>query len=316
MKIVVLDGFTLNPGDLSWDPVAECGELILHDRSSASEVIDRLTNANAALTNKVVIDRATLERLPKLRYIGITATGVNVVDLAAAKERGITVTNVPSYSTDSVAQATFALLLELANRVGHHAQAVREGRWTRCPDFCFWDFPLIELAGLNLGVIGYGQIGQAVARIARAFGMNVLATPSRSRKAESGVQVVSLETLLSESDVVSLHCPLTPETKGLINSDRIRLMKQTAFLLNTSRGPLVVENDLAKALREGRIAGAGLDVLSVEPPVQGSPLFDAPNCFITPHQAWGTRAARQRLMNVTAANLKAWITGSPQNVVN
>ncbi|HEX7860560.1 MAG TPA: D-2-hydroxyacid dehydrogenase [Verrucomicrobiae bacterium] len=316
MKIVVLDGFTLNPGDLSWDPVKQNGDVILHDRSSAKEVLDRLADADAALTNKVVIDRAAMERLPKLKYIGVTATGVNVVDVAAAKERGITVTNVPAYSTDSVAQATFALLLELTNRVGHHAQAVSEGRWASCPDFCFWDSPLVELAGLNLGIVGYGRIGQAVARIGRAFGMNVVATPSRSRDAEADVRVMPLESLLRESDVVTLHCPLTAETKGLMNSERLGLMKRSAYLLNTSRGPLVVENELAEALQTGRIAGAGLDVLPAEPPVQGSPLFNAPNCFITPHQAWGTRAARRRLMNVTAANLRAWMAGTPQNVVS
>lgn len=316
MKIVVLDGYTLNPGDLSWEEIKSCGTCEFHDRSKPAEVITRLQEADAALTNKVPLDRKTLQDLPKLKYIGVTATGYNIVDVQAAKERAITVTNVPAYGTDSVAQMTFALLLELTNRVGHHAQTVQEGRWTRCPDFCYWDFPLVELSGLNLGIIGYGRIGQQVGRIARAFGMNVLATPSRSRSADGDFRTVSVEKLLSESDVVSLHCPLTAETKGLINSERLGLMKKSAFLLNTSRGPLIVEADLAEALHNAGIAGAGLDVLSVEPPVQGSPLFTAPNCFITPHQAWATRAARQRLMNVTAANLRAWINGEPQNVVS
>lgn len=316
MTIVVLDGYTLNPGDLSWDPVRECGECILHDRSAASEVIERSKDADALLTNKVPIQHSTMEALPRLKYIGVTATGFNIVDIHAARERGIIVTNVPAYSTDSVAQAAFALLLELTNRVGHHAQTVRDGKWSRCPDFCYWDFPLVELSGLSFGIIGYGRIGQRVGEIARALGMKVLATPSRSTKPGEGVRTVPLETLLRESDVVSLHCPLTPETQGLINAERIAMMKKTAFLLNTSRGPLIVEKDLAEALHAGRIAGAALDVLAVEPPVDGSPLFAAPHCFITPHQAWATRAARQRLMNVTAANLKAWLKKSPQNVVS
>ena len=257
-----------------------------------------------------------MEAAPRLKYIGVTATGFNIVDVGAAKARGITVTNVPAYGTDSVAQATFALLLELTNRVGHHAETVRAGRWNKCPDFCYWDIPLVELAGLKLGIVGYGRIGQQVGRIAQAFGMKVLATPSRSRARDSDVSIVTLETLLRESDVVSLHCPLTAETKGLINAERLASMKTSAFLLNTSRGGLIIESDLATALHARRIAGAGLDVLPVEPPVEGSVLFDAPNCFITPHQAWGTRAARQRLMNVAAENLRAWANKSPQNVVS
>jgi glycerate dehydrogenase len=315
MKIVVLDGYTLNPGDLSWDDIKNFGDTAFHDRSAADEVIDRLQGADATLTNKVPIDRRTMEALPNLKYIGVTATGFNIVDVHAAQERNITVTNVPAYGTNSVAQATFALLLELTNRVGHHAQTVREGRWNNCPDFCYWDFPLVELAGLNLGIIGYGRIGQQVATIARAFGMNILATPNRS-EFKSNVRVMKVEQLLRESDVISLHCPLTPDTKHLLNAERLSLMKKSAFLLNTSRGPLVVEADLAEALHNQRIAGAGLDVLAVEPPVERSPLFSAPNCFITPHQAWATRAARQRLMNVTAENLKAWINKKPQNVVS
>jgi glycerate dehydrogenase len=315
MKIVVLDGYTLNPSDLSWDDIKNLGETVFHDRSTREEVIDRLQGADATLTNKVPIDRRTMEALPNLKYIGVTATGFNIVDVHAAKERGITVSNVPAYGTNSVAQATFALLLELTNRVGHHAQTVRDGHWNRCPDFCYWDFPLVELAGLNLGIVGHGRIGQQVATIARAFGMNILATPSRSRSS-SDVRIMKVEQLLRESDVISLHCPLTPDTKHLINSERLSLVKKSAFLLNTSRGPLIVEADLAEALHDQRIAGAGLDVLTVEPPIERSPLFSAPNCFITPHQAWATRAARQRLMNVTAENLKAWINKKPQNVVS
>ncbi len=314
MKIVVLDGYTLNPGDLSWDNIKNLGETTIYDRSAPAEVIDRLQSADATLTNKFPIDRRTMEALPNLKYIGVTATGFNIIDVQAAKERGITVTNVPAYGTNSVAQATFALLLELTNRVGHHAQTVRDGRWSHCPDFCYWDFPLVELAGLNFGIIGYGRIGQQVGAIARAFGMNILATPSRSQTGD--VRIMPVEQLLRESDVISLHCPLTAETKHLINAERLSLMKRSAFLLNTSRGPLIVEADLAEGLRNQRIAGAGLDVLTVEPPVEHSPLFSAPNCFITPHQAWATRAARQRLMNVTAENLKAWLNKKPQNVVS
>ena len=316
MKIVVLDGFTLNPGDLSWDELRVLGECEIHERSTPSEVVRRLQNAEATLTNKVPITGEMMDGLPGLECIGVTATGFNIVDVKRAKERGIVVTNVPAYGTDSVAQATIALLLELTNRVGHHAQSVREGRWSRCPDFSFWDYPLIELAGLTMGIVGYGRIGRRVGQIAEAFGMRVIATRHQSKPIDGGVRVVDLETLLRESDVVSLHCPLTSETNGLINSERIRMMKPGAFLLNTSRGPLVVEKDLAEALHARRIGGAGLDVLTIEPPVEGSLLFNAPNCYITPHQAWATRAARQRLMAVAVANLRAFKEGKPQNVVS
>jgi glycerate dehydrogenase len=320
MNIVVLDGHTMNPGDLSWENLKQLGNCTIHERTSPNEVLSRLTEADAALTNKVPLSREALAQLPRLRYIGVTATGVNVVDTDAAKERGILVTNVPAYSTDSVAQATFALLLELTNHVGEHAATVRDGRWARSPDFCYWEFPLVELAGLTLGIVGYGRIGQQVARIGAAFGMNVLAwqrRPENSRSvAETGVRRVDLETLLSASDVVSLHCPLTAETKGIINSQRLSLMKTSAYLLNTSRGPLIVEADLAEALQKERIAGAGLDVLSIEPPHADNPLFRAPNCYITPHQAWATRASRSRLLDTTVANLKSFAEGHPQNVVN
>jgi glycerate dehydrogenase len=316
MRIIVLDGFTLNPGDLSWEPLRQAGDCQIHERSRPEEVLPRLQNAAATLTNKVVLDRKSIEQLPSLRYIGVTATGYNIVDVTAARERGIVVTNVPAYGTDSVAQATFALLLELTNHAGHHARTVREGRWSRSPDFCYWDYPLIELAGLTIGVVGYGRIGQQVARIAQAFGMKVLALVHRPRPLEAGVRAVNLETLLRESDVVSLHCPLTPNTKGMINKERLGLMKRTAFMVNTSRGPLIIEEDLADALHAKRIAGAGLDVLSVEPPLENNPLFKAPNCYITPHQAWATRAARQRLMSVAVENLRQFMAGTPQNVVS
>ena len=310
MKIVVLDGYTLNPGDLSWDDIKVLGETVFHDRSARDEVIDRLQGADATLTNKIPIDRRAMEALPNLQYIGVTATGFNIIDIQAAKERGITVTNVPAYGTNSVAQATFALLLELTNRVGHHAQTVRDGRWNRCPDFCYWDFPLVELANLNFGIIGYGRIGQQVATIARAFGMNILATPSRSQSTND-VRMMKVEQLLSESDVISLHCPLTPETKNLINAEHLSLMKRSAFLLNTSRGPLIVEADLAAALHNQLIAGAGLDVLTVEPPVERSPLFSAPNCFITPHTAGGHINEFHRLVAHFLENLRRFEQDAP-----
>jgi glycerate dehydrogenase len=316
MKIVVLDGYTLNPGDLSWDELRTLGDSDIYERSAPGEVVRRLQNAEAALTNKVPITGEMMNSLSGLKYIGVTATGFNIVDVQRAKERGMVVTNVPAYGSDSVAQATFALLLELTNRVGHHAQSVREGRWSRCPDFSFWDYPLIELGGLTMGIVGYGRIGRRVGQIAQAFGMQVIATQHRPKAVEQGVRLVDLETLLRESDVISLHCPLTAETNGLINSERIRMMKSGAFLLNTSRGPLVVEKDLAEALHARRIAGAGLDVLALEPPTEGSLLFNVPNCYITPHQAWATRAARQRLMQVSVANLRAFKQGKPQNVVS
>jgi len=316
MKIVVLDGHTLNPGDLSWDGLRALGECVVHPRSAAGEVMPRLAGAQVALTNKVPIGREALAVLPELRAIGVTATGFNIVDVEAARERGLPVMNVPAYGTDSVAQAVFALLLELTNRAGHHAQTVREGRWSRQPDFCYWDFPLIELAGQTMGIVGYGRIGRKVGEIARAFGMRVLAVQNRQKPAEPGVEVVDLRTLLQKSDVVSLHCPLTPETKNLLNRETLAWMKPGAFLINTSRGPLIAEEDLAETLRAGRLAGAGLDVLSTEPPPENHPLFTAPNCLITPHQAWATRAARERLMAVTVENVRAFARGEPQNVVN
>lgn len=316
MKIVVLDGFTLNPGDLSWEELRALGECVIYDRTAPEETLTRAAEAEIVLTNKVVLSREHIARLPRLRYISVLATGTNVVDLAAARERGIPVSNVPAYSTMSVAQATFALLLELTHHTGHHAQAVRQGRWSQCPDFSFHDFPLIELAGLTMGVIGFGSIGRAVAGIARAFGMAVLAFNPSPKPAPEGVRFVELESLFRESDVVSLHCPLTPQTERLVNAARLALMKPTAFLLNTSRGPVVDESALAAALNEGRLAGAGLDVLSIEPPPPDNPLLRARNCLITPHYAWATAAARRRLMQVTVENVRAFLAGRPQNVVN
>jgi len=312
MKIVVLDGYTNNPGDISWEPIEAIGSLTVHERTPPGEIVARAADAEVVLTNKAVVGRAEIEALPNLKYIGVLATGYNCVDTVAARERGIPVCNVPEYSTPNVVQATFSLLLELTNHVGHHAQTVRAGRWSACPDFCYWDGDLVELAGLTLGIVGYGRIGQSMAAVGRAFGMKILA---HRRNPGSDPECVDLETLLRKSDVVSLHCPLTPDTKELIDTRRIGLMKPTAYLLNTARGALVNEADLAAALDAGRLAGAGLDVLTVEPPPASNPLLKAKNCIITPHVAWATRNARRRLIEVTAANVKAFAAGQPRNVV-
>jgi len=317
MKIVVLDGHTLNPGDLSWAPLEALGQVTLYDRTRPEDIILRAEDAEVILTNKTPLDRATLQRLPNLRYIGVLATGHNVVDAAAARAQGVLVTNVPNYGTRSVAQQVFALLLELTQRTGAHAAAVRAGRWSTCPDFCFWDHPLVELDRLTLGVVGFGRIGQATATLAAAFGMSVLATTRQATPEPiPGVRHVDLETLLAESDVVSLHCPLTPATTGLINAARLARMKPSAYLINTSRGPLIQEADLAEALNADRLAGAGLDVLSVEPPHPDNPLLTAKNCLITPHIAWATLAARSRLLDVAIKNVIAFLQGKPIHVVN
>lgn len=317
MHIVVLDGFTLNPGDLSWDALRALGSCSLYDRTPPDQVVARTAGAEVALTNKTVLNAAQMAALPQLRYIGVLATGTNVVDLAAARAQGIVVTNVPAYSTRSAAQLTLALLLELCHHVGHHAGTVRGGRWSRSPDFCYWDYPLVELDGRTLGIVGFGSIGRAVADLARAFGMQVQVHTRRPELAAgSGVKCVGLDELFRTSDVVSLHCPLTEQTRQLVNASRLRLMKPTAFLLNTGRGPLVDEGALAAALREGQLAGAALDVLSVEPPPVHHPLFQAPNCLITPHIAWATDAARKRLMQQAVENVRAFLAGQPINRVN
>ena len=317
MRIVVLDGFTLNPGDLSWEDLKALGECEVHDRTPAGQVVKRSFDAEIVLTNKTVLTREHISALPKLKYIGVLATGYNVVDATAARERNIPITNVPAYGTKSVAQMTFALLLELAQHVGHHAQTVREGRWSRSEDFCYWDYPLVELENLTFGIIGFGSIGQAVANLAVAFGMSVL-VQTRTVPARCAIpaRFTDLETVFRESDVVSLHCPLNPETKQLVNAERLAWMTRSAFLLNTSRGPLIDEAALADALNAGRIAGAALDVLAVEPPPANNPLLRAKNCLITPHIAWATRAARARLMQTAVANVGAFLEGRPQNVVN
>ena len=320
MKLVVLVGHALNPGDLSWEEIKDLADCTVYERTPKEKVMERIGDAELVLTNKTVLDRAVLEQLPNLRYIGVLATGVNVIDLEAARERGIAVTNVPGYSTPSVAQMVFALLLELTLQVGHHGALVRSGAWARSADFSFFDRPLVELDGLTLGIVGFGAIGRRVTRIAEAFGMKVLvhtAHPEKYRHLAENRELsfVDLEALFRKSDAVTLHCPLTPETQSLVNDQRLNQMKPGAYLINTGRGPLVDEAALAAALNEGRIAGAGLDVLSKEPPAADNPLLTARNCFITPHIAWASGAARQRLMAVVAENLRAYLEGGPQNRV-
>jgi len=315
MKIVVLDGYTANPGDLSWEPIAAIGDLSVHDRTAEADVVPRARGAEIVLTNKTVISRDALAALPGLKCICVLATGYNIVDVAAAKERGVAVCNVPEYSTPNVAQAVFALLLELTNRTGHHDRTVHEGRWAACNDFCYWDGDLVELAGLTLGIVGHGRIGAAVARIGAAFGMRILAHRRSGTGKVEGGELATLERVFRESDVVSLHCPLTPDTKEIVNAARLATMKRTALLINTARGGLVNEADLAAALDAGTIAGAGIDVLTVEPPPASNPLLTAKNCVITPHIAWATRNARRRLIEATAGNVKAFVAGQPRNVV-
>ena len=316
VKITVLDGYTLNPGDLSWDDLKSLGDVQIYDRTPASQIVERALDAQIVLTNKAELKRESIGRLLALKYIGILATGTNVADLAAARAAGIIVTNVPAYGTSSVAQATIALLLELTNRVGHHSHSVRDGNWSRNPDWCFWERPLVELAGLTMGIVGIGRIGRAVAQIAAAFGMKVIASTRTSKSLSGDVETVDLETLFRTSDVISLHCPLTPQTERLINAERLSWMKPGAILLNTSRGGLLDEDAVAEALNSGRLAGAGLDVLSKEPPPPDHPLVRAKNCIITPHHAWATRAARERLMKVAVQNVRAFLASEPQNVVS
>ncbi|MBT4483788.1 MAG: D-2-hydroxyacid dehydrogenase [Candidatus Latescibacteria bacterium] len=316
-KIVVLDGYTLNPGDQSWEELKSIGECEIHDRTSPDEVLSRSGGAPILLTNKTILDRNIIEALPDLRYIGVMATGYNVVDFEAANERRIPVTNVPEYATESVVQMVFALLLEMTQHVGHHSETVRNGQWAASPDFCYWDKPLIELSGLTIGIVGYGRIGRAVAEVALAFGMKVLVydiEPAISF--EKNITFVDPDDVFEKSDIVSLHCPLTSESQGIVNAKQLALMKRTAFLINTGRGPLVNEHDLAEALNSEKIAGAGLDVLSVEPPCPDNPLINAKNCFITPHIAWATLEARKRLMKVVVENIRAFLSSEPVNVVN
>lgn len=310
MKIIVLDGYGLNPGDLSWDAMSALGDLTVYERTSPSELLARAEGAEVLITNKTLITADDMAALPELRYIGVLATGFNVVDIEAAKARGIVVTNIPAYSTASVAQMVFAHILNIAQRVGYYADENVKGRWSDSKDFCYWDTNLVELDGKKMGIVGYGNIGRATARIALAFGMEVLAYTSKAQtELPEGVKKVTLDELFAESDVVSLHCPLTPDTKEMVNAGRLKLMKPSAMIINTGRGPLINEQDLADALNGGQIAAAGLDVLSVEPSTENNPLLKAKNCFITPHIAWATLEARTRLMDIAVNNLKSYQAG-------
>ena len=316
MNIIILDGYALNPGDLSYDCLRQFGELMVYDRTTPEELISRAIDADALLTNKVVLGEKEFTQLPRLRYIGVQATGYNVVDVEAARRHGITVTNIPAYSTASVAQMVMAHLLNIAQRVDYYAEQNRTGRWATNPDFCYWDTPLIELADKQMGIIGFGRTGSAVAHLAQAFGMKVAAYTSKPQEElPEGIIKMSLEELFRTSDVVSLHCPLTPTTHHLVNAERLALMKPTAILINTARGPIIDEQALADALNSERIYAAGIDVLCEEPPRQGSPLLTARNCFVTPHIAWATLEARTRLLKICEENLRAFVEGSPQNVV-
>ena len=315
-KIVILDAYGANPGDLSWDGLRELGELTVYERTRAEETVGRAAEADIVLTNKVVLGRREIEQLPRLRYIGVLATGYNVVDTVAAREHGVTVTNVPAYSTESVAQMVFAHLLTVTNRTEHYALQNRQGRWTQSPDFCYWDTPLTELAGKTFGIVGLGNIGRRVAQIAQAFGMQVKAlTSKRADELPAGVKKVELRELLATVDVLSLHCPLTDTTRHLMNAQTLSLMKPTAILINTGRGPLVCDADVAEALQTGRLAAYCADVLTEEPPRSDNPLISLPNAYFTPHVAWATREARVRLLQVAIDNVRAFVEGSPQNVV-
>ena len=316
MKIIVLDGYGLNPGDLNWEGFETLGELTVYDRTLPSELMERAAGAEVLITNKTLITAENMADLPELKYIGVLATGYNVVDIDAAKDRGIVVTNIPAYSTASVAQMVFAHILNITQRVGYYADENKQGRWTKNADFCYWDTQLVELQGKKMGIVGFGNIGQATAGIAQAFGMEVCVYSSRPQFVlPSGIKKMDLDELFMECDVISLHCPLTPDTKEMVNADRLSKMKSNAILINTGRGPLINEQDLADALNEGRIAAAGLDVLSVEPSVEGNPLLTARNCFITPHIAWATLEARTRLMEIAVHNLKSYLNGQIINNV-
>ncbi|SEJ61419.1 glycerate dehydrogenase [Dyadobacter koreensis] len=317
MNIVILDGYTLNPGDQDWAPVNSLGKVTVYDRSSPEQIVERAIDADAVLVNKVILTESILSQLPRLKYIGVCATGYNNVDINSTQKHGIVVTNVKAYGPLSVAQHTFALLLALVNHIELHSQSVMNGDWSASADFCYWKTPLVELAGKTMGLVGLGDIGSHVAKIASAFGMKVIAyrkNPEQTHNTE--IEMVSLEHLFRQSDVISLHCPLTEETKNLINAERLSWMKPTSYLLNTGRGPLIVEEDLANALKNKWIAGAGLDVLSAEPPKADNPLFAVPNCLITPHIAWASFESRKRLLQMVAENLAAFIKGEAINVVN
>lgn len=318
MKIVILDGFTANPGDLSWDELRKLGKLEVYDRTAPEELLSRAEGAEVLLTNKVIIDAKAMSVLPCLRYIGVTATGYNVVDIAEAHQRNIVVTNIPAYSTMSVAQMVMAHLLNITNQVALHSNAVKQGEWEQSPDFSFSKSPIIELNGLTMGIVGLGNIGSATARMAQSMGMKVIAISSKTKEAllQIGVQKAeNYEQLFSEADVISLHCPLTSDTHHLVNQERLSLMKSTAILINTGRGPLLDEVAVAEALSTKKLYAVGIDVLSEEPPIKGSPLISAPRCYITPHIAWASKAARRRLIDIAISNVRAFVCGEPQNQV-
>lgn len=317
MKIVNLDGYTTNPGDQSWDWLGKYGEYTVYDRTNQVDVIERAKDADVLIINKTVVTAEMIDMLPNLKYIGLQSTGYNVVDCDYAKSKGIIVSNIPAYSTNAVAQLVFAFILQVTNKVTLHSDAVHKGDWCECPDFCFWKAPLAELDGKTIGVLGFGSIGQRVAKIADAFGMNILAfTPHPKQDEFKTVKFVDFDTLLKESDIISCHCPLTPQTEGIINADALSKMKKSAILINTSRGPVVDDKALADALNNDMIQAAGLDVLRVEPPTKDNPLLSAKNCYITPHIAWAAYETRARLLSILEDNLKAFVEGNPQNVVN
>lgn len=317
-KIVILDGYTENPGDISWEPISSLGDFTVYDRTTDHSMIsDRIADADIVLTNKTPISRETIEKAPNLKYIGLLATGYNVVDVAAAKEKGIVVCNIPTYGTDAVGQFAIALLLEICHHIGHHDETVHEGRWSSCADWCYWDYPLIELAGKTIGIIGYGRIGQSTGRIAQALGMNVIAFDSFKNPAleSETCRYAELDELLADSDVIALHCPLFDSTREIINKNTIEKMKDGVIIINNSRGPLINEKDLAAALESGKVYAAGLDVVSTEPIREDNPLLKAKNCIITPHISWAPKESRSRLMNIAADNVRAFIAGNPINTV-
>ena len=317
MKIVILDGYTENPGDLSWAELEKLGEVTVYDRTPAEEIVSRIGDAEIVITNKTPISRETMDACPNMKYIAVLATGYNVIDTAAAKEKGIPVSNVPTYGTAAVGQFAIAMLLEICHHVAHHSRTVYEGKWNACADWCYWDYPLIELDGKTMGIIGFGRIGQTTGRIAKAMGMKILAYDNfQSESGKAIGEYVDLDTLLTQSDVVARHCPLFPETQGIINKDTIAKMKDGVILLNNSRGPLIVEQDVADALNSGKIYAAGLDVVSTEPIRNDNPLLKAKNCIITPHISWAPKESRQRIMDCTVSNVLSFLNGAPANVVN
>lgn len=316
MKIVILDGYTENPGDLSWSALEKLGDLTVYPRTSAHKVIERIGDAEIVLTNKTPITAKTINAVQNLKYIGVLATGYNVVDVESAKKKNITITNIPTYGTAAVGQFAIALLLEICHHIGHHNSEVHRGKWENCPDWCFWDYPLIELAGKTMGIIGFGRIGRVTGKIAKSLGMNILAVDSfETAEGKEIASYVDLDVLLKDSDVIVLHCPLLPSTEGIINNTNIAKMKEDVIIINNSRGPLIVEQDLADALNNGKVFAAGLDVVSQEPINSDNPLLQAKNCFITPHISWASKESRERLLNIAVTNLSSFLNGKPINTI-